>query len=75
MCGDLLDELVPPAERGKYVIWEVLLTHSAFQPTTAAGRRRRAGSNVDILRNGGTANEHYIRIHWRRGECDVPPSK
>jgi hypothetical protein len=71
--GDLLDELVPPAERGKYVIGGFV--DAQCFPTNDCSGSDGVWENLDIFRNGGTANEHYIRIHWRRGECDVPPSK
>jgi hypothetical protein len=71
--GDLLDELVPPSERGKYVSGG--FADAECFPTNDCSGSFGVWENVDMFRNGATANEHYIRIHWRRKECDVPPSK
>jgi len=68
---EIIDELVPPSKRGKYVIGTFL--DAVCFPTMDCGGSEQTWEKVDIVYNGSTGNEHYIRIHWRRGECDVQP--
>jgi hypothetical protein len=70
---EIIDELVPPSERGKYEIGTFL--DAVCFPTMDCGGSAQTWEKVNIVYNGSTGNEHYIRIRWRRGECDVQPNK
>jgi hypothetical protein len=64
---EVLDELVPLNERGKYLI-------GTFDNITCLRANDCQGvqskwENVVIYRNGSTGNEHYATIQWRREEC------
>jgi hypothetical protein len=65
--GDLIDEVVPKAERGKRVM--AGFADAICFPTMDCGGSDEVWENVYIFHNGSTGSEHYVRITWRRGEC------
>jgi hypothetical protein len=67
---DIVEELVPRRDRGKYLMGTFL--NAICFPTMDCGGSAETWENVDIFRNGGTGNERYVRIHWRRDECGPP---
>jgi hypothetical protein len=64
---DIIDELVPTRECGKYVIGTFL--NAMCLSTMDRGGTEETWEKVDISRNGGTGDERFVRIHRRRDEC------
>jgi hypothetical protein len=65
--SDVLDEIVPIDERGKYLIGT--FDDITCLPDNDCGGVQGKWENVVIYRNGSTGNEHYATIQWRREEC------
>jgi len=68
---EVLDEIVPTNERGKFLI-------GTFDNITCLPENDCQGvqgkwEKVGIYRNGGTGNEHYATIQWHREECRSAP--
>jgi len=64
---EVLDEIVPMSKRGKALGGE-------FEDITCLPNNDCEGvssnwEKVVIYRNGGTGNEHYATVQWRREEC------
>jgi hypothetical protein len=70
---DIIDELLPTRERGKYVIGTFV--NAMCLPTMDCVGTDETWEKADIFRNGGTGEERYVRIHWRRDECDPQTDK
>lgn len=65
--NDVIDELLPPSERGKPLV--NAFEHAICLPTMDCEGVELNWENVEVFRNGGTGNERYVRIRWRRDEC------
>jgi len=63
---EIIDELVPPSERGK-VATPVFLDGSC--PTNDCGGSISNWEKVSITRWGSNEQIHYVTIRWLRDEC------
>jgi hypothetical protein len=64
---EVLDEIVPMNERGKYMIGT--FDNITCLPDNDCQGVHGSWEKVVIYRNGGTRNEHYATIQWKREEC------
>jgi hypothetical protein len=64
---DTLDEIVPTKERGEMRMGEFV--NLTCLPSNDCYGTKTDWDKVTIYRNGGTDNEHYATIQWRRDEC------
>jgi len=64
---EVLDEIVPTNERGKYLIGT--FDNITCLPDNDCQGVQGKWEKVVIYRNGSTGNEHYATIQWRREEC------
>ena len=70
---DIIDELVPPRERGKRQI--PVFVHGVCFPTMDCEGSEDNWEKVTVFYNGNAGNERYAQIHWRRDECRPETSK
>ena len=64
---EIIDGIVPEKERGQYLMGTFV--NATCLPTLDCNGTEGTWSKVNIYRNGGTDQEHYARIQWRRDEC------
>jgi hypothetical protein len=62
---EIIDEVMPVSERGKYVIGEF----EDCLPDIDCGGSTGVWEKLSIFRNGSTDNERFVRITWHREEC------
>jgi hypothetical protein len=64
---EIIDEIVPQNERGEFLMG--MFVNAVCFPTQDCNGTAGIWEKVSIFRNGGTNEEHYARIQWRRDEC------
>jgi hypothetical protein len=64
---DVLDEIVPAKERGAIRMGGFV--NAICLPSNDCNGTESSWDAVSIYRNGGTNDEHYATIEWRRAEC------
>jgi hypothetical protein len=66
--AEILSELVPEKERGKYLMGSFLNLGCAGQDVECGGVEED-WEKLTILRMGTKDAEHYAALHWKRDEC------